>query len=67
MPDSCTHFYVYYLTTLWTLKIHIGDNRMINDCGTVCGMRIGGEGRGIKILAENVPQCHFVNHESHMP
>jgi hypothetical protein len=36
--------------------------RMIDDeCGVVGGMRIGGE---IKLLWENLPQCHFVHHGS---
>jgi hypothetical protein len=37
---------------------------MINDeCGAVGGMRIGKE---TEVLAENLPQCHFVPHKSHM-
>jgi hypothetical protein len=38
---------------------------MIDDdeCGAVGGMRIG---RGNEILGENLPQCHFVHHKSHM-
>jgi hypothetical protein len=34
-----------------------------DECGTVDGMRIG---RGNRILGENLPQCHFVYHKSHM-
>jgi hypothetical protein len=38
---------------------------MIDDdeCGTVGGMRIG---RGSEVIGENLPQCHFVHHKSHM-
>jgi hypothetical protein len=37
---------------------------MIDDeCGAVGGMRIN---RGTEALGENLPQCHFVHHKSHM-
>jgi hypothetical protein len=38
---------------------------MIDDdeCGAVGGMRIGKE---TEVIGENVPQCHFVHHKSHM-
>jgi hypothetical protein len=37
---------------------------MIDDeCGAVRGMIIG---RGTEVLGENVAQCHFVHHKSHM-
>jgi hypothetical protein len=32
-------------------------------CGAVGGMRIG---RGTEVLGENLPQCHFLHHKSHM-
>jgi hypothetical protein len=34
-----------------------------HECGAVGGMRIG---RRNRMLRENLPQCHFVNHTSHM-
>jgi hypothetical protein len=34
-----------------------------DDCGAIVGMRIGGE---TKVLGENLPQCLFVHHKSHM-
>jgi hypothetical protein len=33
------------------------------ECGAVGGMRIG---REIEVLRENLPQYHFVYHNSHM-
>jgi hypothetical protein len=33
------------------------------DYGGVGGMRIV---RGTEVLGENLPQCHFIHHKSHM-
>jgi hypothetical protein len=36
---------------------------MIDEYGVFGGMRIG---RGTELLGGNIPQCHFVDHKSHM-
>jgi hypothetical protein len=34
-----------------------------DDCGALGGIRIG---RGTEVVKENLPQCHYVHHKSHM-
>jgi hypothetical protein len=33
------------------------------DCGAIIGMKIG---RGTEVVRENLSQCHFDHHKSHM-
>jgi hypothetical protein len=39
------------------------DNRAINECGAVGGMRLV---RETEVLGENLPQCNIAHRESHM-
>jgi hypothetical protein len=34
--------------------------QMIDDCGAICGMRVG---RGTEVPGENLPQCHSVHYK----
>jgi hypothetical protein len=36
---------------------------MMDENGALSGMRIGKE---TEVLGENLPQCHFLHHKSHM-
>jgi hypothetical protein len=56
-------FYVGCLMMLSVLTLDSIRDRMINECGTVGGMRIC---REIKVLRENPPQSHFIHHKFHM-
>jgi hypothetical protein len=37
--------FVCYLTTLWVSRLHTVNNRMVNENGAICGVRIGRENR----------------------
>jgi hypothetical protein len=60
--QSKLFFKVCYLTTLSVAKLYSVDDRIINECGAVGGMRIG---RGNGSTRRKLSQCHFLHHISH--
>jgi hypothetical protein len=55
--------FLCYLMALPTSRLNVLNDRIINECGEVSGMRIG---RGFEALGINLTQCHFAHYESHM-
>jgi hypothetical protein len=53
--NICNTFEVCYLTTLVGLRLHSVDNRMINECGAVGGMRIGRGNRSTRRKPAPIP------------